>query len=64
MVFEAPGATRGLWDQFQARNVAFSGTLPFDDAILRAKRAPDERRYLLLMQRNPKLREAILNATY
>jgi hypothetical protein len=64
MVFESPGAKPGLWDRFQARNVAFSGALPFDDAILRAKRAPDERRYLYLLQRNPKLREAILNATY
>ena len=61
MVFEAPGAERGLWDGFQARNVALSGRIPIKDpAILRAKRDPDERRYLRLLQRNPKLRETIL----
>jgi hypothetical protein len=64
MVFEAPSAQRGLWDRFQARSVALSGAIPLKDpAILRAKRAPDERRYLLLMQRHPKLREALLRGT-
>jgi hypothetical protein len=61
MVFEAPGAQRGLWDQFQARNVAMSGAIPIKDPdIVRAKRAPDERRYLRLLQRNPKLRDLVL----
>ncbi len=47
------------WDRFQVRNLR-SRKLELSGEIIRAKRAPEETRYLRLLQRDQKLRAAVL----
>jgi hypothetical protein len=62
--FDGPAARPGTWDKFHIRNFAMAGgwdaVRPRPAAILKSKRGPDESQYLRLMQRDLKLREAVL----
>ena len=53
------------WDRFSVRHLCMrlaekSESLALPEQIVRAKRAPTETRYLRLLQRDPKLRSAVL----
>lgn len=51
------------WEKFSIRALAQKlgrGELPMDAAMRRAKKGPDEARYLRLLQRSPKLRQQVL----
>jgi hypothetical protein len=64
MLYECWDAQPGAWDRFRTRNLALRGTrsgLPeFPETIRRAKSGPDEARYLQLMQRDARLRAAVI----
>ncbi len=51
MIYEMPGARRGKWDKFEVRKMAMKlERPPFAASILRAKKGPEESRYVRLLQ--------------
>ena len=61
MLFEMPGTRSGDWDNFEVRRAAMAlNDPPFPPKIEQAKRAAVESKYIRLLQREPKLRRAII----
>jgi hypothetical protein len=60
MIYEGPGAEKGAWDRFTIRDVALRGKIPSMAKIASAKRRGSEAAYLRMLQRDPRLRAAIL----
>lgn len=60
MLYEAPGARAGDWDDFEIRRVAMAGSPRFPRQIERAKQGPSESQYLRLMQKDAGLRRMFL----
>lgn len=66
MIFELDQERKGDWDRFHVRNIGFkaqsgrvlSSLIP--EEIARAKKGEEEVKYLRLMQKNHRLREAII----
>ncbi len=66
MIFELDQERKGDWDHFHVRNIGFkeqrsrvlSSLIP--EEIAEAKKAAEEVEYLRLMQKSPRLREAII----
>ena len=65
LLYECADAKHGAWDRFRMRNLLLRCVrMPARDAaveaIMRGKRGPDETRYLQLMQRDRRLRAAVI----
>jgi hypothetical protein len=65
MIFELDTARRGDWDRFQVRKIGFKAqrmknVLSLMRSVARAKMAPEEVTYLRLMQKDERLRRAII----
>jgi hypothetical protein len=67
MVYELPGTERGAWDNFEVRNVGFAAVkkglgrvLAGIERALRKKAEPEETSYVRLLQRDTRLRAALL----
>jgi hypothetical protein len=64
MIFEMDAARRGDWDRFQVRRIGFKAqrknVLSLMRSVAKAKQAPEEVTYLRLMQKDEKLRRAII----
>lgn len=61
MLYEIPGTPQGDWDNFEVRRVAMAlREAPFPPAVARAKRGPDEARYVRLLQQDTRLRQTII----
>lgn len=62
--FDGPAAQPGMWDRFHIRNFAMAGGWDAlgaaADAVRKARSSLDETRYLRAMQRDPRLRDAVL----
>ena len=65
MIFELDAERRGDWDRFQVRQIGFKAqrnqkVLSLMKQIAKAKQGPEEVSYLRLMQKDQKLRRAII----
>ena len=61
LLYEMPDAQKGDWDRFEVRRLAMAlRRAPFSAEVQRAKQAPDEIRYVRLLQRDPRLRRLAL----
>jgi hypothetical protein len=69
MIYESPGSPVGEWDRFETRKVGFAvarsggslgGLAPGLKRVLRFKGAPEEAEYLRELQRNPRVRAALI----
>jgi len=63
MIFELDEKRRGDWDRFQVRKIGFRAqqkSVVMPERIIRAKMDVEEVRYLRLMQKDEKLRRAII----
>src|SRR6185295_2921466 len=65
MIFELDAKRRGDWDRFQVRRIGFKAqrnknVLSLMRDVAKAKQAPEEVTYLRLMQKDEKLRRAII----
>jgi hypothetical protein len=65
IIFELDTARRGDWDRFQVRKIGFKAqrmknVLSLMRSVARAKMAPEEVTYLRLMQKDERLRRAII----
>ena len=65
MILELDQERAGDWDQFHVRNIGFKAQRSrvlslIPEEIVRAKKAAEEVKYLRLMQKNSRLREAVI----